>query len=155
MPGATLGMSHDGIAPPSNSEFIATQSKELKSQISDLEAKLNEYGKEKQIIGLDDKENITNQKLEQLNNDVLQAQVETSRKEARYRGLEGTPPESIPEVTQSNLIQQLRQKSAELERDYSQKSQQFKADWPDMVRLKAEWDPSNIFRGNQNIEPAQ
>jgi polysaccharide biosynthesis transport protein len=122
------------------SEFIASQSKELKKQISELEAKLNDYGKEKQIIGLDDKENITNQKLEQLNNDVLQAQVETSKKEARYRGLVSTTPESIPEVTQSNLIQQLRQKAAELEREYTQKSQQFKADWPDMVRLKAEWD---------------
>ena len=122
------------------SEFIATQTVELKKQISDLEAKLNEYGKEKQIIGLDDKENITNQKLAQLNQDVLNAQVETSRKEARYRELANTAPESIPEVTQSNLIQQLRQKTAELERQHSQKSKQFKADWPDMLRLKAEWD---------------
>ncbi len=122
------------------SEFIATQADELKKQVSELEAKLNEYGKEKQIIGLDDKENIANQKLSQLNDDVLQAQVETSRKEARYRELLTAAPESIPEVTQSNLIQQLRQKSAELEREYTQKSKQFKADWPDMVRLKAEWD---------------
>ncbi len=122
------------------SEFIATQTEELKTQVSDLEARLNEYGKEKQIIGLEDKEDITGQKLAQLNDDVLQAQVETSRKEARYRELANTAPESIPEVTQSNLIQQLRQKSAELEREYTQKSKQFKPDWPDMVRLKAEWD---------------
>ncbi|HEV8334808.1 MAG TPA: polysaccharide biosynthesis tyrosine autokinase [Candidatus Polarisedimenticolia bacterium] len=122
------------------SEFIATQTDEMKKQISDLEAKLNEYGEAKQIIGLDEKENIVNQKLGQLNQDVLEAQVETSRKEARYRELETTSPESIPEVTQSNLIQQLRQKTAELEREYTQKSKQFKADWPDMQRLKAEWD---------------
>ena len=122
------------------SEFIGTQTTELKKQVSDLEAKLNQYGKENEIIGLDDKENITNQKLGQLNQDVLEAQVESSRKEARYRGLLTTPPGSIKEVTQSNLIQQLRQKTAELEREYTQKSKQFKPDWPDMVRLQAEWD---------------
>ncbi|HEV8374972.1 MAG TPA: polysaccharide biosynthesis tyrosine autokinase [Candidatus Polarisedimenticolia bacterium] len=122
------------------SEFIGTQTTELKKQISELEAKLNDYGKENAIIGLDDKENITNQKLAQLNQDVLEAQVESSRKEARYQGLVTTPPESIKEVTQSNLIQQLRQKTAELEREYTQKSKQFKPDWPDMVRLKAEWE---------------
>ncbi|MCI0567551.1 MAG: Wzz/FepE/Etk N-terminal domain-containing protein, partial [Acidobacteria bacterium] len=122
------------------SEFIASQTTELKKQISDLEAKLNEYGKENEIIGLDDKEDIISQKLSQLNQDVLAAQVETSRKEARYKGLLTTPPESIKEATQSNLIQQLRQKSAELERQYTQKSKQFKPDWPDMQRLKAEWD---------------
>jgi len=71
---------------------------------------------------------------------VLEAQVDTSRKEARYRGLLTTPPESIREVTLSNLNQQLREKAAELEREYTQKSKQFKPDWPEMVQLKAEWE---------------
>ncbi len=122
------------------SEFIASQTSELKKQITDLEARLNQYGEEKEIIGLDDKENITSQKLGQLNQDVLEAQVDTSRKEARYRGLLTTPPESIREVTLSNLNQQLREKAAELEREYTQKSKQFKPDWPEMLQLKAEWD---------------
>ncbi|HEU5180543.1 MAG TPA: polysaccharide biosynthesis tyrosine autokinase [Candidatus Polarisedimenticolia bacterium] len=122
------------------SEFIASQTTELKKQISDLEGRLNQYGKEKEIIGLDDKQDITSQKLGQLNQDVLEAQVETSRKEARYRGLLTTPPESIKEVSQSNLNQQLREKAAELEREYTQKSKQFKPDWPEMLQLKAEWD---------------
>ena len=122
------------------SEFIASQTSEIKKQISDLEARLNQYGKDNEIIGLEGKENITSQKLGQLNQDVLQAQVATSRQEARYRGLLTTPPESIREVTMSNLNQQLREKAAELEREYTQKSKQFKPDWPEMVRLKAEWD---------------
>ena len=37
------------------SEFIASQTTELKKQISELEAKLNDYGKENEIIGLDDR----------------------------------------------------------------------------------------------------
>src|SRR4030095_5292144 len=41
------------------SEFIASQASELKKQITDLEARLNQYGEEKEIIGLDDKESIT------------------------------------------------------------------------------------------------
>ena len=132
------------------SEFIATQTSELKKQISDLEAKLNDYGKENEIIGLSDKDDITSQKLAQLNQDVLEAQVETSRKEARYKGLLTTPPGSIKEVTQSNLIQQLRQKSAELERQYTQQSKQFKPDWPDMQRLKAEWDSALKTMGEES-----
>jgi len=121
-------------------EFIVKQSGELKKEISELEAKLNDYGKENAIIGLDEKEDIISQKLAQLNSDVLTAQVETSQKEARYRGLLKTASDSIPEATQSNLIQQLRAKAAELEREYTQQSKQFKSDWPEMVRLKAEWD---------------
>jgi len=132
------------------SEFIASQTTELKKQISELEAKLNDYGKENEIIGLDDKEDIISQKLGQLNQDVLSAQVETSRKEARYKGLVTTPPESIKEVTQSNLIQQLRQQTAELERQYTQKSKQFKPDWPDMQRLRAEWDNALKTMGEES-----
>jgi capsular exopolysaccharide synthesis family protein len=121
-------------------EFLSSQTGELKKQIAELEEKLNEYGREKEIIGLEDREDITGQKLAQLNADVLNAQVETSRKEARYRGVVKAAPESIPEVAQNNLIIQLRAKAAELERQHTQLSKQFKPDWPEMVRLKAEWD---------------
>ncbi len=120
--------------------LIGTQIQSLKEEIARLEDELGKVGRETEIISLDDRDDITAQKLAMLTSDCVAAQVERSRKEARYRGLLKTAPEAFPEVASNPTIQRLKQQAADLEREVAQKSRSFKADWPEMRRLRAERD---------------
>ncbi|HEY3176819.1 MAG TPA: polysaccharide biosynthesis tyrosine autokinase [Candidatus Polarisedimenticolia bacterium] len=122
------------------SESISRQVESLQNEISDKERRLQRYAREQEIIPLDERQNVTTQKLIDLNIAYTKAQTVRIEKEARYAALKESPPEAIPELMTSDLIQTLAAKHAELEREYAQMSSRFKANWPAMVRTRTELD---------------
>jgi len=54
--------------------------------------------------------------------------------EAGYEAVQDASPDGIPEVLNSPLITHLRQRQAELERQFSQMSERFAPEWPPLIQ---------------------
>ncbi len=121
-------------------ESMSRQIENLRAEISERERQLQEYAREQEIVPLDDRQNVTTQKLNDLSTAYTRAQMVRIEKEARYAALRETPIESLPEMMNNDLLQQLTAQHAQLEREYASMSKRFKPEWPAMARLKGEMD---------------
>lgn len=121
-------------------ESMSRQVETLRGEISEKERQLQEYARQQEIIPLDDRQNVTTQKLNDLNIAYTKAQTARIEKEARYAAFKEFPVESIPELMNNELLQTLAANHAELERDYASMSKRFKPEWPALARLKSEMD---------------
>jgi succinoglycan biosynthesis transport protein ExoP len=127
------------------SRFIATQqAKEwLTGQLDDLKAKveradeaLQAFGSKHDIISLDDKENVTMQRLTDLNDALTKAESERMAKEALYTQTKDRHSDSLPSILENKLIMDLKQAYIQLEAQYMKLSETYKPEYPEMVRLK-------------------
>lgn len=128
------------------SQFLAAQVEQLKGEIDDREGKLQAYGRQKDIVSTDPQTNVTMQKLESLNKDYATAVSDRVGKEARYYELQTARPEAIAESVSGGLVTQLQNDQLRLERDYSEKLNLFKPEWPAMQQLQAQ-----IEKGRENL----
>jgi len=121
-------------------DFLSKQIEELKKEIATKEGEMQQYAGQKDITSLEGDENIIISKLADLSAEYTRAQTERIAKESYYNQAKNASPDSIPEVLRNPVIQDLKREYARLEREFAQKSERFKADWPEMVRLKSEFD---------------
>jgi len=121
-------------------DFLSKQIEELKREIAVKEEEMQQYAGQKDITSLEGDENIIISKLADLSAEYTRAQTERIAKESYYNQAKNASPDSIPEVLRNPVIQDLKREYARLEREFAQKSERFKADWPEMVRLKSEFD---------------
>lgn len=127
-------------------KFLSTQVEQLKAEIERKSQQLSAYGDQKDIITLDAGANVTMQKLESLNKDYAEAVADRVAKEAHYQETMTASSEVLADQASEGLISQLRAENAKLEREYAEKLNLFKPDWPAMRQLK-----SQIDKGRQNI----
>jgi len=121
-------------------DFLNSQIKQLMSDLATKEQEMQIYAKDKEILSLDDSENIIVMQLVELNAEYTRVKARRIEKEAIYRGLMSVSADSIPEVINNQLIQQLKAEYASLEREYAEKSKKFKTEWPEMIQLKSKLD---------------
>lgn len=126
--------------------FLTTQIEQLKSEIQSKEQQLQAYGREKDIVSTDAAGNVTMQKLESLNKDYADAVADRVAKEARYYELQTAKPEAIADSLSNGLVSQLRNDQARLEREYAEKLNLYKPEWPAMQQLRAQ-----IEKGRQHL----
>ncbi|MGH9870458.1 MAG: GumC family protein [Candidatus Polarisedimenticolia bacterium] len=127
-------------ATTSMSRLIET----LTQEIDQKERNLQEYAKEQEIILLDEKQNATTQKLNDLNTAFTKAQTVRIGHEARYAAMKETPAEQMTELMTNDLLQELSRKHAELEREYVKMSERFKPAYPPMARLRIELEKARV-----------
>lgn len=129
------------------SRFIATQqAKEwLTSQLGDLKAKvekaeeaLQAFGSKHDIISLEEKENVTMQRLTDLNDALTKAESERMAKEALYKQTRDRNSDSLPSILENKLIMDLKQAYFHLEAQYMKLSETYKPEYPEMVRLESQ-----------------
>ncbi|HJT18310.1 MAG TPA: polysaccharide biosynthesis tyrosine autokinase, partial [Thermoanaerobaculia bacterium] len=128
------------------SQFLSAQIEQLRSEIDDKERQLQAYGRQVDIVSVDPKENVTLQKLEALNRDYAAAVSDRVAKEARYHEVETVRADTIADTLSNGLVSQLRNEQARLEREYAEKLNLFKPEWPAMQELKAQID-----KGQQHL----
>jgi len=123
--------------------FLSTQVEDLQKEIEAKHKQLQEYGKETDIIGTAEGQDITNQRLVELNQSFTRAQTERIRLQTTYERMRGASPGSIPEVQNNQLVIQLKQEINQLESDYAKNSKKFKDAMPEQVRLQSEIEKAN------------
>ena len=111
-----------------------------------MSGELQTYSRQKDIISVDPQNNVTLQKLEALNRDYAAAVTERIATEARFREFQNGSAVSIADSLSNGFVSQLRNDQAKLEREYAEKLNLYKPEWPAMQQLKAQID-----KGRQNL----
>ena len=130
-------------------EFLRQQIEDLKKEISQKEHELQNYGQQKDIVILSDKETTMLEKLGEVNKALTEAQIDRVRKEAYYNEIKNASPDYIPEAMNNPLIQRLREDYLKLSREYAKMQEQFQPEYPEMQRLKAELDTAQELLKNE------
>ena len=129
--------SESGLAR-STSRFIDEEITELRRDITEKEQELREYSKLKAIVMAESRDNnIVVQRLQTLNQQLVQTEAERARAQARYINLRRADPSSIEEVRNSVVVRDLERKYMNLSEKYEELATTFGPDWPERQRAKS------------------
>ena len=126
------------------SDWLSKQLVDLQMKVETSQEKLVRYQKEHESLGIDDKQNITTEKLGELNKELTQAESERMDKEASYRLIESGDPDAIASISsgggaggtsQSGLLEGLRTKHADLKIQAAELSTTFGPSYPKLAQL--------------------
>ncbi len=124
------------IATEKIREWLSTQLEDLKAKVERADEALQAFGSQHDIISLDEKENVTMQRLTELNEALTRAESERMAKEALYRQTKDKNFDVLPSILENKLVMDLKQAYIQLEAQYMKLSETFKPEYPEMVRLK-------------------
>ena len=128
------------------SDWLSKQLVDLQMKVETSQEKLVRYQKEHEILGADEKQNITMEKLDELNKELTAAESERMDKEATYRLVESGDPEAIASSvtavedtgsaqTGTALLGTLRTKEADLKIQVAELNTQFGPSYPKLSVL--------------------
>jgi polysaccharide biosynthesis transport protein len=125
------------------SDWLSRQLVDLQMKVETSQEKLVKYQKDHQILGIDEKQNITTAKLDELNKELTTAESERMQKESVYRLAEAGDAESAAAVvseyktsdSSSGLLEKLQAQKADLQIQIAQLSTQFGPAYPKLAQL--------------------
>ena len=132
------------------SDWLSKQLVDLQMKVETSQEKLVRYQKEHEILGADEKQNITMEKLDELNKELTQAESERMDKEALYRLVDSGDPDAIASSasaiedagagpqSSTALLGTLRAKEADLKIQAAELSTQFGPAYPKLRELNSQ-----------------
>jgi capsular exopolysaccharide synthesis family protein len=128
------------------SDWLQKQLVDLQMKVETSQEKLVRYQKEHEILGIDEKQNITTQKLDELNKSLTAAESERMDKESFYHLVESGDPDAIASTagsldsssglqSASVLLDTLRSKQADLKIQAADLNTQFGPAYPKLAQL--------------------
>jgi polysaccharide biosynthesis transport protein len=128
------------------SDWLSRQLVDLQLKVETSQEKLVKYQKEHQILGIDEKQNITTEKLDELNKELTAAESERMEKEAIYQLAQAGDTESAAAVANgvaqskdfentSALLDKLQEQKADLQIQAAQLGTQFGPAYPKIAQI--------------------
>jgi exopolysaccharide transport family protein len=127
------------------SDWLSKQLVDLQMKVESSEEKLVKYQKDHEIVGVDEKQNTTTAKLDELNRELTAAEGERMEKESMYRMVQAGNPDAVAAATMgtgssaspggSNLLEKLREQQADLKIQIANLSTQFGPSYPKVAQL--------------------
>ncbi|MGA9240549.1 MAG: polysaccharide biosynthesis tyrosine autokinase [Silvibacterium sp.] len=121
-------------------DWLSKQLADLQIKVESSQAKLVQYQRDHGIVGADDKQNLTIDKLDELNKELTQAQADRIQKESLYQVAVSSNPEGLSAVLQDPLLTALRQQQTQLQAQYALLSTQFGPGYPKVLEIKNQLD---------------
>jgi succinoglycan biosynthesis transport protein ExoP len=119
-------------------KFLQDQLDELKIKVERSEAVRIQYEKDNEIWTLDDKQNITSQRLTDVNKELTDAQSDRMKKEAMVQYAKSGNMDTMPQLQSDEALTDLQRKRADLSTGYTEALAQFGPNYPKVQRLQAE-----------------
>jgi capsular exopolysaccharide synthesis family protein len=127
-------------------EFLEEQIAQTKGRLEEAERQLVAYAANQQIINVGSDEgqeggstqSLASNNLVALNSALASARAARVAAEEKWRSARSTSLMTLPEVLQNPSIQRLTEQRAQLDSEYQQKLSVYQADYPEMVRLRAQ-----------------
>jgi polysaccharide biosynthesis transport protein len=129
------------------SKYDATMEAErwLESELSELRVKMKKsedariaYERQNQIWTLDDKSNITTQRLSDLNKELTDAESDALKKRALYEYATSGDIDAVPQLRDSSVIQEMERHRSDLQVQYTEAVNQYGPNFPKVQRLQAQ-----------------
>ncbi len=130
------------------SDWLQKQLVDLQMKVETSQEKLVRYQREHEIVGIDEKQNIVTEKLDELNKELTAAETDRMDKEALTRMVESGDPEVVSgalggEGTSagqggSGLLENLRSKQADLKIQAADLNTQFGPSYPKLAQLNGQ-----------------
>jgi succinoglycan biosynthesis transport protein ExoP len=128
------------------SDWLSKQLVDLQMKVETSQEKLVRYQKEHEIFGVDDKQNIITEKLDELNKEMTAAEFDRMQKEAVYRQTQSNDPVAVAAAivadttgggagAASMLLDKLREQQAGLRIQVADLSTQFGPSYPKITQL--------------------
>ena len=124
-------------------DWLSKQLADLQVRMESSQTRLLQYAKEHNIIGTDDKQNLTTEKLDELNKELTAAQADRMQKESLYRVATSDNPESLSAVLQDPILTDLRKRKIELQEQYALLGNNFGPGYTKMIEVKNQLDHIN------------
>src|ERR1700688_1301445 len=130
------------------SDWLSKQLVDLQIKVETSQEKLVKYQKEHEILGIDEKQNITTAKLDELNRELTSAESVRMEKESIYHLVQTGDSDSIAAAANvdgaakgsgasSALLEKLREQQADLKIQVAQLSTQFGPSYPKLAQLSS------------------
>jgi capsular exopolysaccharide synthesis family protein len=120
------------------SNWLSAELEELRIKVEKSEDARIAYQRENQIWQIDEKQDITTQKLADLSKAVTDAQTDAAQKEALYRMAVSGNVDALPAARGNEVISNLLKRKAELDESYAEALDQYGPNYPKVVRLAAQ-----------------
>lgn len=135
------------------STWLADQLEELKVKVQKSEDARIAYERQNQIWSLDDKSNITTQRLADVNKELTDVQTERMKKESLYEFAKAGNLDSIPLVQNNAFLVDMMHKRAEANTEYNDALSQYGPNFPKVLRLQAQLKEidQNLEKQKKNI----
>src|SRR5271157_4773989 len=128
------------------SDWLSKQLVDLQMKVETSQEKLVRYQKEHEILGIDEKQNITTSKLDELNKALTAAESERMDKESVYRLVQAGDTDTIASAatvldaagagtSQSTLLEALRTREADLNIQAAELNTQFGPSYPKLAQI--------------------
>lgn len=131
------------------SDWLQKQLVDMQMKVETSQEKLVRYQKEHEILGIDEKQNIITEKLDELNKTMTVAESDRMDKEALYRMVQSGDPDAIAAVgaggseaagasSGSGLLDTLRARQADLKIQVADLNTQFGPSYPKVAQLNSQ-----------------
>ncbi len=129
------------------SDWLSKQLVDLEMKVQTSQEKLVQYQKQHEILGIDEKQNITTSKLDELNKELTAAESDRMEKESVYRLVQSGDPDTAAAAAtsagsgpnnSSALMERMREQQADLKIQIAQLSTQFGNSYPKVVQLNTQ-----------------
>jgi capsular exopolysaccharide synthesis family protein len=120
------------------SNWLSAELEELRIKVGKSEDARIAYERQNQIWQIDEKQDITTQKLADLSKAVTEAQTVLAEKEALYRMAVSGNVDAIPAARDNAVIQDLLKRKTELDESYADAVNQYGPNYPKVKRLMAQ-----------------
>jgi succinoglycan biosynthesis transport protein ExoP len=118
--------------------WLTDQLDELRIKVKNSEDARLEYEKKNQIWELDDKQNITTQRLADLNKELTQAQSDRMTRQSLFEFARSGEIDSVPQIRDNVAVQDLIHKRAEISAQYNDALAQYGPNFPKVQRLQVQ-----------------
>jgi polysaccharide biosynthesis transport protein len=120
------------------SKWLEGELDELRVRVEKSESARIEYERQNQIWSVDDKSNITTQRLSDLSKELTDAQTESLKREALYEFAESGDLDGVPQLRDNTVLQDMQKKRGDLAVMYTDAVNQYGPNFPKVQRLQAQ-----------------
>ncbi|MFO1433608.1 MAG: polysaccharide biosynthesis tyrosine autokinase [Candidatus Competibacteraceae bacterium] len=118
-------------------KFLEERLQQIKAKLEDSERDLAQYARRNQIITLDERQNIINKTVEELNTALAKAEADRIKAEADYQQAQRTDGQGLSPILDNLLIGKLQEIKAGLDAQYQDELNVLKPGYPKMQQLSS------------------
>ncbi|HEX4165873.1 MAG TPA: polysaccharide biosynthesis tyrosine autokinase [Bryobacteraceae bacterium] len=118
--------------------WLTNQMHDLKTRLESSEAEMQRYADSSNLLFTSDSGNVAEQRLKEIQDQVLQAEADRITKQSRYELASTAPVESLPDVLDDPALKDYKVTLAQLQQQLAELSTSFTPAYPKIVKLKSQ-----------------